>query len=93
MKKNIILLSTFIALLSSCSSQRSFETSLSKALNDHPEIITSLVEDNPEEFITSFQIASQRSKDEVAKRWQQAQNRKFKNDLMKGDRDSSYNLK
>ncbi|WP_127715825.1 thioredoxin domain-containing protein [Halobacteriovorax sp. HLS] len=68
MKSKHLLLALTGALLASCSSNQSFEDNLVRTLNDKPEIITKLIEQNPEKFITAFQNAAKKGQAELAQR-------------------------
>jgi protein-disulfide isomerase len=70
MKTKLVMLTLTLTLLGACSSQKSFEDNLVKTLNDRPEIVTKLIEDNPEKFINAFQVAAKKGQADVAKRRQ-----------------------
>lgn len=70
MKTKLMLLTTTLVLVGACSSQKSFEENLVKTLNERPEIVTKLIEDNPEKFINAFQVAAKKGQAGAAKKRQ-----------------------
>jgi protein-disulfide isomerase len=83
MKAKIALLVFGSVILTSCNSKHSFEKDLKKTLNDNPEIITKLIEDNPEKFISAFQSAAKKGQAELAKRRQIEEQKKFEESFNK----------
>ena len=83
MKTKSILLTSTLVLLGACSSQKSFEDKLVIALNERPEIVTKLIEDNPEKFITAFQAAAKKGQAGVAKKRQIAEQKQLEESFSK----------
>jgi protein-disulfide isomerase len=69
MKKILSLASLAIAsiMISSCSTEKGFESKLKKTLEDNPELVFEIIKNNPDKFMASFQLAAQGSKKNFAK--------------------------
>lgn len=70
MKYKTVPLIILSAILVSCTTNQSFEENLKKTLNEKPEIITKLIENNPGKFISAFQSAAKKGQAELAQKRQ-----------------------
>ena len=64
MKKQLILL-TPILLFASCSSQDRFEARLEQTLVNNPQILTNIIEKNPDKFVIAFQNAVKQGQQKI----------------------------
>ncbi len=64
MKKQLILL-TPLLLFASCTTQERFEARLEKTLVDKPEILTRIIEKNPDQFVIAFQNAVKQGQQKI----------------------------
>ncbi len=53
--KKIITPLLTLLVITSCSTDKNFKSSLEKTLTENPEIITDLIKNNPEKFLSAFQ--------------------------------------
>ncbi|WP_372651399.1 DsbA family protein [Halobacteriovorax sp.] len=64
MKKQLLLL-TPLLIFASCTTQERFEEKLTKTLIDRPEILTKVIESNPDQFVIAFQNAVRRGQQKI----------------------------
>lgn len=68
MKKSLLALSSILVLSVSCTTQEKFEKRLTQTLENNPEILTKLIEKNPDKFIIAFQNAARQGQQKLAQR-------------------------
>ncbi|OUR97075.1 thiol:disulfide interchange protein [Halobacteriovorax marinus] len=68
MKKSLIAISSILILGVSCTTQEKFEKRLTDTLESNPEILTKLIENNPDKFIIAFQNAARNGQQKLAQR-------------------------
>jgi len=68
MKKTLLALSSILLLSASCTTQEKFEKRLTETLENNPEILTKLIEKNPDKFIIAFQNAAKQGQQKLAQR-------------------------
>lgn len=64
MKKQLLLLTPLLVFVS-CTTQDRFEERLTKTLIDRPEILTKVIENNPDQFVIAFQNAVRKGQQKI----------------------------
>ncbi len=64
MKKQLLLL-TPLLIFTSCITQERFEEKLTKTLIERPEILTKVIENNPDQFVIAFQNAVRKGQQKI----------------------------
>lgn len=80
MKKNLLTLCALCGisfLISSCSSDKLFEQRVESTLKNNPKLVLKVIEENPDMFLTSLQVAINAKQEKLAKEQQASEQKRI----------------